>query len=35
MNMIILKQKKIELNLSEKILIFYNEWYDDFKKMKS
>ena len=29
------KAEKIELNLSEKILNFYNEWYDDFKKMKS
>ena len=29
------KAEKIELNLSEKILNFYDEWYDDFKKMKS
>ena len=29
------KAKKIKLNLSEKILNFYNDWYDDFKKMKS
>ena len=28
--MIILKQKKIELNLSEKILNFYDEWYDEY-----
>ena len=28
------KAKKIELNLSEKILNFYNDWYDDFKKNK-
>ena len=35
MNMIILKQKKIELQLSEKILNFYDEWYDDFKKIES
>ena len=27
--------EKIELHLSEKILNFYDEWYDDFKKMKS
>ena len=33
--MIILKQKKIELHLSEKILNFYDEWYDDFKKIES
>ena len=26
------KAKKIKLNLSEKILNFYNDWYDDFKK---
>ena len=29
------KAKKIELNLSEKILNFYDEWYDDFKKIES
>ena len=29
------KAKKIKLNLSEKILNFYNDWYDDFKKIKS
>ena len=33
------KANKIELNLSEKILNFYNNWYDDvkekFKKMES
>ena len=28
------KAKKIKLNLSEKILNFYNDWYDDFKKNK-
>ena len=33
--MIIQKQKKIELHLSEKILNFYDEWYDDFKEIKS
>ena len=26
------KAKKIKLNLSEKILNFYNDWYDDLKK---
>ena len=26
------KAKKIKLHLSEKILDFYNDWYDDFKK---
>ena len=31
--MMILKLNKIELHLSEKILNFYDEWYDDFKKM--
>ena len=29
------KAKKIKLNLSEKILNFYNDWYDDFEKIKS
>ena len=29
------KAKKIKLNLSEKILNFYDNWYDDFKKIKS
>ena len=29
------KAKKIELHLSEKILNFYDEWYDDFKEIKS
>ena len=29
------KAKKIKLNLSEKILNFYNDWYDDFKKIES
>ena len=29
------KAKKIKLNLSEKILNFYDYWYDDFKKIKS
>ena len=29
------KVKKIELHLSEKILNFYDEWCDDFKKIKS
>ena len=29
------KAKKIELHLSEKILNFYDEWCDDFTKMKS
>ena len=29
------KAKKIELHLSEKILNFYDEWYDDFKKIES
>ena len=29
------KAKKIKLNLSEKTLNFYNDWYDDFKKIKS
>ena len=29
------KAKKIKLNFSEKILNFYNDWYDDFKKIKS
>ena len=29
------KAEKIELNLSEKILNFYDEWYDDFKKIES
>ena len=29
------KAKKIKLNLSEKILNFYNDCYDDFKKIKS
>ena len=33
--MIILKQKKNKLHLSEKILNFYDKWYDDFKKIKS
>ena len=33
--MITPKQKKIKLNLSEKILNFYNDWYDDLKKIKS
>ena len=33
--MIILKHKKIKLHLSEKILNFYNDWYDDFKKITS
>ena len=28
--MIILKQKKIKLNSSEKILNFYDEWYDEY-----
>ena len=28
------KAKKIKLHLSEKILNFYNDWYDDFKKIK-
>ena len=27
------KAEKIELHLSEKILNFYDEWYDDFKNM--
>ena len=26
------KVNKIELNLSEKILKFYNDWYDDVKE---
>ena len=26
------KANKIELNLSEKILNFYNNWYDDIKE---
>ena len=26
------KAKKIKLNLSEKILNFYNDWYDDIKE---
>ena len=29
------KAKKIELLLSEKILNFYDEWYDDLKKIES
>ena len=29
------KAKIIELHLSEKLLIFYDEWYDDFKKIES
>ena len=29
------RAKKIKLHLSEKILNFYDEWYDDFKKIKS
>ena len=29
------KAKKIKLHLSEKILNFYNDWYDDFKKIES
>ena len=29
------KAKKIKLNLSDKLLNFYNDWYDDFKKIKS
>ena len=29
------KAEKIELNLSEKILNFYDEWYDDLKKIES
>ena len=29
------KAKKIKLNLSEKILNSYNDWYDDFKKIES
>ena len=28
-------KRKIKLNLSEKILNFYDDWYDDFKKIKS
>ena len=33
--MITLKPKKNKINLSEKILNFYNDWYDDFKKIES
>ena len=29
------KAKKIELHLSEKILNFYDGWYDDLKEIKS
>ena len=29
------KAKKIKLHLSEKMLNFYDEWYDDFKKIES
>ena len=29
------KAKKFKLDLSEKILNFYNDWYDDFKKIES
>ena len=29
------KADKIELNLSEKILKFYEEWYDYLKKIES
>ena len=27
--------EKIELHLSEKMLNFYDDWYDDFKKIES
>ena len=29
------KAEKIELHLSEKMMNFYDEWYDDFKKIGS
>ena len=29
------KAEKIELHFSEKMLNFYDDWYDELKKMKS